>query len=103
MEAQSLYAVFITLITVLGSAGAWRYYDRRAQAKQADDDFIKEDCSKRIDKLESLLEKSSDEKDEMREKILELTKDLAELSIKVKYLEMENRRLLELNTQLNKR
>lgn len=102
MEAQSIYAVLITLITVLGSAGAWRYYERRAEAKQADDDFIREDCTKRIDKLEKLLERSSEEKDEMREKILELTKDLAELSIKVKYLEMENRRLLELNTQLRK-
>jgi septal ring factor EnvC (AmiA/AmiB activator) len=102
MEAQSIYAVLITLITVLGSAGAWRYYERRAEAKQADDDFIREDCTKRIDKLEKLLERSSDEKDEMREKILQLTKDLAELSIKVKYLEMENKRLLELNTQLNK-
>jgi len=100
MEAQSIYAVLITLITVLGSAGAWRFYERRAEAKQADDDFIREDCSKRIDKLEKLLERSSEEKDEMREKILELTKDLAELSIKVKYLEMENKRLLELNTQL---
>jgi septal ring factor EnvC (AmiA/AmiB activator) len=102
MEAQSIYAVLITLITVLGSAGAWRFYERRAEAKQADDDFIREDCSKRIDKLEKLLEKSSDEKDEMRDKILQLTKDLAELSIKVKYLEMENKRLLELNTQLNR-
>lgn len=102
MEAQSIYAVLITLITVLGSAGAWRYYERRAEAKQADDDFIREDCTKRIDKLEKLLERSSDEKDEMREKILQLTKDLAELSIKVKYLELENRRLLDLNTQLNK-
>jgi len=100
MEAQSIYAVLITLITVLGSAGAWRFYERRAEAKQADDDFIREDCTKRIDKLEKLLERSSEEKDEMREKILELTKDLAELSIKVKYLEMENKRLLELNTQL---
>ncbi len=100
MEAQSIYAVLITLITVLGSAGAWRYYERRAEAKQADDDFIREDCSKRIDKLEKLLERSSEEKDEMRDKILELTRDLAELSIKVKYLEMENKRLLELNTQL---
>ena len=100
MEAQSIYAVLITLITVLGSAGAWRFYERRAEAKQADDDFIREDCTKRIDKLEKLLEKSSEEKDDMREKILELTKDLAELSIKVKYLEMENKRLLELNTQL---
>lgn len=103
MEAQSIYAVLITLITVLGSAGAWRYYERRAEAKQADDDFIREDCSKRIDKLEKLLERSSEEKDEMRDKILELTKDLAELSIKVKYLEMENKRLLELNTQLRQR
>ena len=100
MEAQSIYAVLITLITVLGSAGAWRYYERRAEAKQADDDFIREDCTKRIDKLEKLLERSSEEKDEMRDKILELTRDLAELSIKVKYLEMENKRLLELNTQL---
>jgi len=100
METQSIYAVLITLITVLGSAGAWRYYERRAEAKQSDDEFIREDCSKRIDKLEKLLERSSDEKDDMRDKILELTKDLAELSIKVKYLEMENRRLLELNTQL---
>src|SRR6056300_190449 len=103
MEAQSIYAILITLITVLGSAGAWRYYERRAEAKQADDDFIREDCTKRIDKLEKLLERSSEEKDEMREKILELTKDLAELSIKVKYLEMENKRLLDINTQLNKR
>lgn len=102
MEAQSIYAVLITLITVLGSAGAWRFYERRAEAKQADDYFIREDCTKRIDKLEKLLEKSSEEKDEMRDKILQLTKDLAELSIKVKYLEMENRRLLDLNTQINK-
>ena len=102
MEAQSIYAVLITLITVLGSAGAWRFYERRAEAKQADDDFIREDCTKRIDKLEKLLEKSSEEKDEMRDKILQLTKDLAELSIKVKYLEIENRRLLDLNAQFNK-
>lgn len=103
MEVQSLYAVFITLITVLGSAGAWRYYESRAKAKQADDEFIRDDCSKRIDKLESLLEKSSIEKDEMRDKILQLTKDLAELSIKVKYLEMENKRLSDINSQLNNR
>jgi hypothetical protein len=84
----------------LGSAGAWRFYEKRAQDKKDEDDFIKDDCAKRIDKLEALLEKSSEEKDEMRDKILELTKDLAELTIKVKYLEMENKRLLELNNQV---
>lgn len=102
MQLESIYAVIITLITVLGSAGAWRYYEKRAQERKEDDDFIREDCAKRIDKLEALLERSSQEKDEMREKILELTRDLAELSIKVKYLEMENKRLLELNNQFLK-
>ena len=99
MATESIYAVLITLITVLGSAGAWRYYEKRAQDKKNEDDFIKDDCARRIDRLEQLLERSSREKDDLREKILELTKDLAELTIKVKYLEMENRRLLELNNQ----
>jgi len=100
MATESIYAVIITLITVLGSAGAWRYYEKRAQDKKEEEDYIKDDCARRIDRLELLLEKSSREKDELREKILELTKDVAELTIKVKYLEMENRRLLELNNQI---
>ena len=89
MQTESIYAVIITLITVLGSAGAWRYYEKRAQEKKEEEDYIKDDCARRIDRLEQLLEKSSREKDELREKILELTKDLAELSIKVKTLEQE--------------
>jgi septal ring factor EnvC (AmiA/AmiB activator) len=100
MAAESIYAVIVTLITVLGSAGAWRYYEKRAQDKKEEEDYIKDDCARRIDRLEALLEKSSHEKDELREKILELTKDVAELTIKVKYLEMENKRLLEINNQI---
>jgi septal ring factor EnvC (AmiA/AmiB activator) len=100
MQPESIYAVIITLITVLGSAGAWRYYEKRAQERKEDEDYIKDDCAKRIDRLEALLEKSSREKDELREKILELTKDVAELTIKVKYLEMDNKRILELNNQI---
>jgi len=100
MQPESIYAVIVTLVTVLGSAGAWRYYEKRAQERKEDEDYIKDDCAKRIDRLEQLLEKSAEEKDDLREKILELTKDVAELTIKVKYLEMENKRLLELNNQI---
>lgn len=100
MQPESIYAVIITLVTVLGSAGAWRYYEKRAQERKEDEDYIKDDCAKRIDRLEQLLEKSAFEKDDLREKILELTKDVAELTIKVKYLEMENKRLLEFNNQI---
>lgn len=103
MDAQSLYAIIITLITVLGSAGAWKYYEKRAELRQDDDTFIREDFIKRIDKLENLLERSAEEKDSLREQILDLTKEVAELSIKVNFLEEENKRLLGLNSELNRR
>ncbi len=94
---ESLYTVIITAITVLGSAGAWRYYEKKADSKRDDENFMKYDCRERITKLETLLEKGSQEKDEMRETILELTKEVSELSVKVKFLEIENNRLNEIN------
>jgi predicted nuclease with TOPRIM domain len=97
MEVESLYTVIITAITVLGSAGAWRYYEKRADSKRDDENFMKYDCRERIAKLETLLERSSQEKEEMRETILELTKEVSELSVKVKFLEIENSRLSEAN------
>ena len=102
MQSESIYAVIITLITVLGSASAWRFYEKKSERKEKEDEFIKDDCAKRIDRLEQLLEKSSEEKDDLRDRILNLTRDLAELTIKVQYLEMENKRLLELNVQFLK-
>ena len=37
MQPESIYAVIITLVTVLGSAGAWRYYEKRAQERKEDE------------------------------------------------------------------
>jgi ribulose 1,5-bisphosphate carboxylase large subunit-like protein len=97
MEIESFYTVIITAITVLGSAGAWRFYEKRADTKRDDENFMKFDCRERITKLEVLLERSSEEKDEMRHTILELTKEVAELSVKVRYLEDEKTKLIEAN------
>ena len=97
MDVNSFYTVLITTITVLGSASAWRYYEKRADSKRDDENFMKYDCRERLAKLEALLEKSSEEKEEMRETILTLTKEVAELSVKVKFLEQENTRLIEVN------
>jgi phage shock protein A len=92
---ESIYTVVIAIITVLGSAGAWRYYEKKAEMKKDEDDFIRDDCRNRIIKLEALLERSSEEKDELRETVLKLTKEVAALHVKVDFLEKENRRLLE--------
>ena len=94
---ESIYTVIIAIITVLGSAGAWRYYEKKAEMKKDEDDFIRDDCRNRIIKLEALLERSSEEKDELRETVLKLTKEVAALHVKVDFLEKENRRLLESN------
>lgn len=100
MDINSIYAILITLITVLGSGAAWKYYEMRTRLKREDEDFIRDDCAKRIDKLEVLLEKSAEEKDDLREQVLELTKQIAELSIKIKFIQEENKRLSNINSEL---
>ncbi len=90
---DNLYSVLITAVTVLGGTGAWRYYEKRAIAKDRDDEFIKHDCKDRIAKLEALLENSSKEKDELRNMVLALTKEVAALSVKVEFLTKENEEL----------
>jgi septal ring factor EnvC (AmiA/AmiB activator) len=87
---ENVYSVIITAITVLGGASAWRFYEKRAQRKERDDEFIRHDCKDRIAKLEALLEQSSKEKDELRNMVLSLTKEVAALSVKVEFLTKEN-------------
>jgi hypothetical protein len=83
---ENIYSVLITAITILGGTTAFRYYEKRAIKKERDDDFIKHDCKDRISKLEALLEKSSQEKDEMRKQILDLVAEVAALRTEIKYL-----------------
>jgi peptidoglycan hydrolase CwlO-like protein len=90
---ENMYSVIITAITVLGGTGAWRYYEKRALNKERDDEFIRHDCKDRISKLEGLLEAAGKEKDDMRVMILDLTRELAALSVKVEYLTKENDKL----------
>lgn len=93
MDANSFYTVLITALTVLGSASAWRFYEKRAMRKEKSEDYMKDECRERIAKLEVLLERSSSEKDDLRYKILELTKEVAELRVKVEFLEDKNKEL----------
>jgi hypothetical protein len=95
MENQeSFWAVIVTLITVLGSTAAWRFYEKRAMQGDKDEDFIRNDCRDRIGKLETLLLASSQEKDNMRQTILDLTEKVAQLTVKVEYLQKENVELM---------
>ena len=90
---ENIYSVVITAITVLGGTSAFRFYEKRAMRKERDEEFIRHDCKDRISKLEGLLEAAGKEKDELRMMVLELTKEVAALGVKVEYLTKENDKL----------
>ena len=98
---ENIYSVLITSVTVLGGTGAFRYYEKRAQKKEKDDEFIRHDCKDRISKLEALLVEASKEKDSLRDMVLALTKEVAALSVKVEYLTKENEKLTKGKKTLN--
>jgi len=94
MDTATIYTVLVTLLTVLGSASAWRYYEKRALNRERTENFMKDDCRERIIKMELLLERSSNEKEEMRSEILRLTSMVSELKVRVEFLEKENKELI---------
>jgi hypothetical protein len=92
MEAQNIWTVFVTAITVLGSTQAWNFYSKKLEKRKEEELVYRYDCKERISKLEFLLEDSSREKDEMRRVILELSTQVAELRTKIEYLESEQKK-----------
>lgn len=86
--------VIITIATGLVGTTAWSFFERRAKNREKDAEFIRHDCRDRISKLEQLLKDSAGEKDEMRELILKLTAEVAELRVKVEWLTEENHALI---------
>ncbi len=92
--------IVITIITVLFSAGAWRFYEVKLKQKtelesqdRNDQNMYRDDLRERVKRLERLLADSADEKDMMRSQILSLTKEVSSLHVKVGFLEKENDRL----------
>ena len=84
---DNIYTVIITAITVLGSATAFRFYEKKSMRKERDEEFIRHDCKDRISKLEVLLTESAREKDELRKMVLDLTREVAALRVKVEFFE----------------
>jgi len=98
IDLTNIYSILIIAITVLGSGGAWKFYQQRALSKENDRNFMKNDYKERIEKLEDLLDKATYEKGELRENILKLTSEVSKLRVKVEYLTKENQVLTMLKS-----
>jgi len=95
-----IFTVIITGLTVLFSTEAWRYYrskleintNKESMAEKREAAYV-DSLEQRICKLEDLLGSSSAEKDDLRDKVVTLTAEVATLRERVKHLEVENERL----------
>ena len=96
---DNITQIIITIVTVAGSAGIWKFLEARLKAKSEnrkidiennDGVQYRDDLKNRVINLEALLAQSSDEKDELRNQILALTAEVNALRVKVEFLEKEN-------------
>jgi hypothetical protein len=88
------------MITVLFSASAWRFYEKKIKLRtetetldRTDHNMYRDDLRERVRRLEQLLVDSTQEKDVMHQQILDLTREVSTLHVKVDFLSKENERL----------
>lgn len=92
--------IILALIAVLGSAAAFKFYDKRIEnikttrtEERKEEHLYREDLRARVANLEALLIESTREKSSMINTIITLTGKVASLQTKVEHLERENDRL----------
>lgn len=92
--------IAITTVTVLGSAGAWNYYQNRLKLKydikkedKSEQNLYRDDLRERVAVLESRLELERTAKEKTTEEVIELRTKLTEYKIRLEFLEKENDRL----------
>ena len=99
---DNITQIVVTIATVAGSAGIWKFFEARLKVKAEEkktelqnDDGVqyRDDLKDRVRNMESLLARSADEKDELREQVLQLTAEVHALRVKVDFLSKENERL----------
>ncbi len=99
---DNITQILITVVTVAGSAGIWQFLEARLKSKadekkaeleNNDGVQYRDDLKNRVRNLEALLASSADEKDELRNQVLQLTAEVHALRVKVDFLTKENERL----------
>jgi predicted nuclease with TOPRIM domain len=94
--------IVITIIGVLGSGAIWKYLEARLRVNSDEKKLelqnndgvqYRDDLKNRVRNLEAMLANSSNEKDTLRQQVLDLVAEVNTLRVKVEFLEKENQRL----------
>jgi len=94
------YTIIITAITVLGSAGAWQFYQNRMKLKyqaakedKSDMNLYRDDLRERVAVLEEKLEQERNAKEKTASELSKVMTQLTEYKVRLEFLEKENERL----------
>lgn len=97
---MDLTTILVTSITVLGGAGAWKFYEERMKLKHTeksiekkDDNLYRDDLRERVIILEQKLETSIKEKHDLMTKMSDIKQEMTEYKVRLQFLEKENERL----------
>ncbi len=100
MNWDDLGPILIAIITALTSTTAWRFYDKRLSAsdkKQEDTqeqiNMFRDNLRERVAVLESKLEQSHSERNELQQRILKLAEATAAMRVEIDFLRRENETL----------
>ena len=94
--------IVITIIVVLGSGAIWKYLEARLRVNSDEKKLelqnndgvqYRDDLKNRVRNLDAMLANSSNEKDTLRQQVLDLVAEVNTLRVKVEFLEKENQRL----------
>jgi len=94
MLDQGLITIIVTIITTLGGAKAWEYYQKRLELNREGEREDKEnalmfrdDLRERVAVLEEKLESSRRDKEDLLNSLAELKMSLAEFKTRIEFLE----------------
>ena len=92
--------IIITVVTVLGSTGAWTYYQNRLKLKyqsqkedKTDQNLYRDDLRERVAVLEEKLEQERNQKEKTTHELAQVMTQLTEYKVRLEFLEKENERL----------
>ena len=99
MDPQT-QTILITVVSVLGSAGAWQFYQNKMKLKfqaakedKSDQNMYRDDLRERVAVLESKLEQEREEKEKTTRELTDVMTKLTEYKVRLEFLEKENERL----------
>ena len=97
MDTGNIYTILVTLITVLGGAGAWKFYERRMELKRTKEQeeeqqihLFRDDLRERVAILESKLEEAMIREKALLDEIRKLSETVVALRVELTFLRREN-------------